>query len=664
MRGRGRRAPPSTPALAEQRAAREPRPVGARRASAAASWRGRGAACCCRGGGGGVTCAHVAVQRLKEGARAGRAVSRCVSRWPGSRESEGRTLRARARTRARAARRRRRRRRRLRSVSPPHGGRRGGGRRAARARRRVHDARALVVAPRARRLVPVAVDVRVEVHAPRAAARAGARWSAPCWREEEEARIYQARKATTRDRGGGGRDGGGREGRDAKAAERWRRRRRGKKAERATARRGEALRRKTARLLTCSYSRRAPPRCALSRRVVALSRSRLASEDARPPTTAPAALSVGACSRALARRSEREDLVRAEHLPCHANCPSKAAAAAARPPHARSSKFWIGSSACTPWRGGLPRSVPGPCTPSSSARHQLPAAVRPAAGIWRTPTATPSARWHNTWSVLLAASSSRHLVLPGRSGHARPERRRLAASPSPDAEAAEAAPEAYQPARALRRGDTLEVDGAATIAAVKEKFGAALLESGQEPMKGLSLWHESARHEYRTRGATARRGAAIQALATEHDVGAALREEREAEEMARAEAERSFGGRRTLLLRDQGGGRAAAAEDEKGSAAGAAEAEAAAEARAARDRRTSTTSGARPRRRRNARRRRAPSRGAPHGSNARFSTDSGLDIVGEARAREGARARAGALPRLSRLDYHTASSSSRTQVRL
>ena len=38
---------------------------------------------------------------------------------------------------------------------------------------------------------------------------------------------------------------------------------------------------------------------------------------------------------------------------------------------------------------------------------------------------------------------------------------------------------------------TLEVDGADTIATVKKKFDAALLESDREPMKGLSLfWHD------------------------------------------------------------------------------------------------------------------------------------------------------------------------------
>ena len=97
--------------------------------------------------------------------------------------------------------------------------------------------------------------------------------------------------------------------------------------------------------------------------------------------------------------------------------------------------------------------------------------------------------------------------------------------------------------RALSGGATLEVDGADTIATVKKKFDAALVEIGQEPMKGISLWHENARldesrtlHSY---GVGA--GAVLQALATEHDVEVELREEREAEERARTLAERSFG---------------------------------------------------------------------------------------------------------------------------
>merc|ERR1719326_1312919 len=99
---------------------------------------------------------------------------------------------------------------------------------------------------------------------------------------------------------------------------------------------------------------------------------------------------------------------------------------------------------------------------------------------------------------------------------------------------AESAPEAYTICVRALSGDatTLEVDGADTIATVKEKFDAALLESDQEPMKGLSLWHENARlDESRTLqdyGLGA--GAAIQALVTERDVEAALREEREVEE--------------------------------------------------------------------------------------------------------------------------------------
>ena len=76
--------------------------------------------------------------------------------------------------------------------------------------------------------------------------------------------------------------------------------------------------------------------------------------------------------------------------------------------------------------------------------------------------------------------------------------------------------------RALSGGATLEVDGADTIATVKKKFDAALVEIGQEPMKGLSLWHENARlDESRTlQSYGVGAGAAIQALATEHDVEA------------------------------------------------------------------------------------------------------------------------------------------------
>ena len=97
--------------------------------------------------------------------------------------------------------------------------------------------------------------------------------------------------------------------------------------------------------------------------------------------------------------------------------------------------------------------------------------------------------------------------------------------------------------RALSGGATLEVDGADTIATVKKKFDAALVEIGQESMKGLSLWHENARlDESRTlQSYGVGAGAVIQALATERDVEVELREEREAEERARAEAERSFG---------------------------------------------------------------------------------------------------------------------------
>ena len=97
--------------------------------------------------------------------------------------------------------------------------------------------------------------------------------------------------------------------------------------------------------------------------------------------------------------------------------------------------------------------------------------------------------------------------------------------------------------RALSGGATLEVDGADTIATVKKKFDAALVEIDQKPMKGLSLWHENARlDESRTlQSYGVGAGAVLQALATEHDVEAALREEREAEERARTWAERSFG---------------------------------------------------------------------------------------------------------------------------
>ena len=82
--------------------------------------------------------------------------------------------------------------------------------------------------------------------------------------------------------------------------------------------------------------------------------------------------------------------------------------------------------------------------------------------------------------------------------------------------------------RALSGGTTLAVDGADTIAQVKEKFGAALLASGQEPMKGVSLWRENARlDEARTlRSYGIGAGAVIQALVTEEEDS--LREEREA----------------------------------------------------------------------------------------------------------------------------------------
>merc|ERR1719473_1266286 len=94
---------------------------------------------------------------------------------------------------------------------------------------------------------------------------------------------------------------------------------------------------------------------------------------------------------------------------------------------------------------------------------------------------------------------------------------------------AESAPEAYTICvRALSGGATLEVVGADTIATVKKKFDAALVASDQEPMKGLSLWHENARLDewwtLQSYGVGA--GAVLQALATEHDVEAALQEER------------------------------------------------------------------------------------------------------------------------------------------
>ena len=110
---------------------------------------------------------------------------------------------------------------------------------------------------------------------------------------------------------------------------------------------------------------------------------------------------------------------------------------------------------------------------------------------------------------------------------------------------AESSPEPYTICVRALSGEstTLEVDGADTIATVKKKFDAALLESGREPMKGLSLWHKNARlDEYRTlQSYGVGAGAVLQALATEHDVEVALREEREAEERARALAEHIYG---------------------------------------------------------------------------------------------------------------------------
>ena len=105
--------------------------------------------------------------------------------------------------------------------------------------------------------------------------------------------------------------------------------------------------------------------------------------------------------------------------------------------------------------------------------------------------------------------------------------------------------------------------------------------------KGLSLWHESARlDEYRTlRSYGIGAGAAIQALATEHDVEAALREEREAEEMARAEAERYFGWKANYGCCETKaeGERRRRKAMRKARQQAQREAEAAAEARAARD---------------------------------------------------------------------------------
>ena len=95
--------------------------------------------------------------------------------------------------------------------------------------------------------------------------------------------------------------------------------------------------------------------------------------------------------------------------------------------------------------------------------------------------------------------------------------------------------------RALSGGTALAVDGADTIAQVKEKFGAALLASGQERMKGVSLWRENARlDESRTlRSYGVGAGAVIQALTTERDVEAALREEREAEDPHQQQSSRN-----------------------------------------------------------------------------------------------------------------------------
>merc|ERR1719359_817317 len=84
---------------------------------------------------------------------------------------------------------------------------------------------------------------------------------------------------------------------------------------------------------------------------------------------------------------------------------------------------------------------------------------------------------------------------------------------------AESAPEAYTICVRALSGEstTLEVDGADTIATVKKKFDAALLESDREPMKGISLWHENVRLDesraLQSYGVGA--GAVLQALATE-----------------------------------------------------------------------------------------------------------------------------------------------------
>ena len=103
---------------------------------------------------------------------------------------------------------------------------------------------------------------------------------------------------------------------------------------------------------------------------------------------------------------------------------------------------------------------------------------------------------------------------------------------------AESAPEAYTICVRALSGEstTLEVDGADTIATVKKKFDAALLESDQEPMKGLSLWHENARlDETRTlQSYGVGAGTVLQAVTKRHDVEVELREECDVEEWARA----------------------------------------------------------------------------------------------------------------------------------
>ena len=107
--------------------------------------------------------------------------------------------------------------------------------------------------------------------------------------------------------------------------------------------------------------------------------------------------------------------------------------------------------------------------------------------------------------------------------------------------------EARARAAALRPG-TMRVfvktlDGASAPVLCFEEETIATLKLRIHAQLGLSLWHENTRlyesGTLQSYGIGA--GAEIQALMTEHDVKAALREEREAKEMDRAEAERKFG---------------------------------------------------------------------------------------------------------------------------